>query len=143
MIVTQSKYYRILLTAFNQIGVIEIPGEPSNPIINEYLKTVRQPGDDEIPWCAAFVNWVLLKNNIVGPGKPNARSFETYGWKAKERQLGQIVVFQRGSQSWMGHVGFDVGESTHHIILLSGNQNNEVCIMPYLKSTVIARRDYL
>jgi len=143
MIITQSKYYRILFTAFNQIGVIEIPGEPSNPIVNEYLKTVGQPGDDEIAWCAAFVNWVLLKNNIVGPGKPNARSFETYGWKAQERQLGQIVVFQRGSQSWMGHVGFYMGETNNDIIVLGGNQGNTVKLSLYPKADLLSVRMYL
>ena len=50
-----------VLTAFAELGEDEVAGTAFNPRIAEYLSTVNQPADDEIPWYAAFVNWCLWR----------------------------------------------------------------------------------
>lgn len=129
-----------LIIALSQIGTKEISGEESNSQINEYLKTVGQPSDDSIPWCSAFINWCLEQAGIKGTGSPAARSFSTWGTELIEPAVGCIVVLKRGTQSWQGHVGFYLSNTSAYIYLLGGNQSDSVCITPYLKESVISYR---
>jgi uncharacterized protein (TIGR02594 family) len=43
-------------------GVAEVVGVEHNPRILEYhTATSLGASEDEVPWCAAFVNWCLLQ----------------------------------------------------------------------------------
>jgi uncharacterized protein (TIGR02594 family) len=99
-------------------------------------------------WCAAFVNRVLLDENLpasstVSENPMLARSFLEYGSEVKEPRKGDIVVFERG-EPWQGHVGFYVsstivnGKTFYNII--GGNQNDKVNIEPYPVSRVLSIR---
>jgi uncharacterized protein (TIGR02594 family) len=84
-------------------------------------------------WCAAFVNAVLELDGIPGSESVSenpllARSFLDWGQAVnpEDIQPGDIVVFPRGSVTWQGHVGFFVGATDKHWIILGGNQNNTV-----------------
>lgn len=136
-----------LTIALNQIGTTEISGDKSNVIINRYLKTVGQKGDDEIPWCSAFVNWCLIEANLPGTGKPNARSFLDY--RREEQgvstelafpELGCLVVLSRGTKSWQGHVGIYLDHHRSLIRILGGNQKNRVGINAYPSNKLLGYR---
>lgn len=123
--------------ARDEIGVHEIAGDASNPRILEFLRTVLKSWlpkflRDETPWCAAFVNWCLGRCGIQGTGKPNAKSYLAYGEATANPQYGDIVVFKRGVLPWQGHVAFFVkfagGGENRRVVVLGGNQHNQVCM---------------
>ncbi len=97
--------------------------------------------DDETPWCAAFVGAMLKLSGYRFTGKLNARSYADTpsNTKVRERDAkpGDIVVFTRGSNGWSGHVGFFVKQTELSILVLGGNQNNEVNERWYTKSRLI------
>jgi len=100
-------------------------------------------------WCAAFVNMILLENNLptsesVSRYYLTARSFLTYGQEVTEPRQGDIIVFPRGNQGWQGHVGFYVSSTTingaEYYNIIGGNQNDSVTITPYLSSSALTIR---
>jgi uncharacterized protein (TIGR02594 family) len=113
-----------------QRGVREITGAASNDRIAMYLATVGQPGNDEIAWCSAFVNWCVEQAGLGGTGKPNARSWLSWGKQVVTPIFGDIAVFRRGT-GWQGHVGFVLDVSTSLIMLLGGNQGDRVSVSQY------------
>lgn len=125
-----------------ELGVKEVPGEKHNPRIIEYHSAVSMKAQaDEVAWCAAFVNWCLKKANVRGTGLANARSFLLWGKKVTDPKKGDICVFWRGREdSWQGHVGFYAGEYGKYILVLGGNQGNEVSIKRYPKSQLLEFR---
>lgn len=134
---------KIIETAFSQYGLTELPGSVDNN--KEIMKFFHEIGHvwvktDETAWCAAYVNWVLKKSCALYSGDLDAKSFLDVGVKVDEFQLGDIAVFDRGREPWMGHVGFPIKDDKYHIYLLGGNQRNSVNISPYLKSKFIEYR---
>lgn len=134
----------ILDIALDQIGVKEIPGAADNPEVLKYFNETGFDGGklkDETAWCAAFINWVLLKAGAVGTGKLNAKSFKTIGKETDEPIKGDIVVLWRVKPNdWRGHVGIFIKKDKDFVYLLGGNQNNEVCIAKYSINRVEAYR---
>lgn len=129
--------------ALSQYGIWEWLGKDHNPQVLKYFKEIGQKWvkDDETPWCAAFVNWCLLKAGKPHTGKLNARSFLTYGVSTKKPTLNDIVVFWRGSKDGAeGHVGFYVAETKTSIYVLGGNQNQQVNISKYPKAQLLDYR---
>ena len=56
-------------------------------------------------------------------------------------RVGAIAVFWRGRpDSWTGHVGFVVGETASHIVLLGGNQSNAVNVMKIKRKRFLGAR---
>ena len=99
-------------------------------------------------WCAAFVNMVLLENNLPQSSSVSefplmARSFLKWGDKVDEPQQGDILVFKRG-EPWQGHVGFYVnskvvnGNKVYYV--LGGNQQNKVSIDIYPADRLLSIR---
>lgn len=130
-----------LLIAEGEIGVKEVYGGEHNPRILEYGRAVTDSySEDEIPWCAYFVNWVLLMSDIQGTGSGLARSFLDWGYHLKDPRIGCVCVFRRGSSTWQGHVGFYAGGDDTYVYLLGGNQSNEVSISKYRKSKLLGYR---
>lgn len=130
-----------LSAARGEIGVKEIPGVRAQSRILEYFRASGHGKiiSDETAWCAAFVNWALLRAGIRGTMALNARSFLGWG-KASEARLGAVCVFSRGNSPWLGHVGFYVGETDSHLRILGGNQSDGVTIANYPKSRLIGVR---
>jgi len=126
--------------AFSQLGVKEWAGDPSNPQVEDYLRAVDLPSDDKIPWCAAWLNWVLLKAGLKGTGSGLARSFLHWSQPIAEPEFGCVVVLRRGIDPRKGHVGFFINEYTGFILLLGGNQADQVGVNPYSKLRVISYR---
>jgi uncharacterized protein (TIGR02594 family) len=121
-----------LLVALGELqrGVAEIAGAPAHERIVAYHATVGIPGNDEIAWCSAFVNWCVEQAGLTGTGKANARSWLAWGKEIKTPQLGCVAVFRRGT-GWQGHVGFVLDTSPSFITLLGGNQGDRVSVTHY------------
>ena len=102
-------------------------------------------------WCAAFVNAVLLKNDIPGSESIHefpllAKSFLEWGHAVHPDDVrsGDIVVFPRGNKGWQGHVGFYIGQTVHDDVLfyliLGGNQDQMVSVEKYTAKRALAIR---
>ncbi len=128
--------------------VVEIKGAKDHPrIVQMHSYTSLKAKDDETPWCASAVNAWLVEAGFKGTNSAAAISFESYGDKVKQSDLtlGDIVVFKRGSSSWMRHVGLYAGQSRMHggkkqLLILGGNQSNKVCYQWYSISCITAIR---
>lgn len=116
--------------AGNYLGTREIPGARSNEVILRWA--LHEGGwiakyftDDDIPWCALFVNAVLRESGIKGTGSLAARSFESWGRGLHTPALGAVMVFARNGG---GHVGFYLGERSRDgaFRIRGGNQGNAV-----------------
>ena len=97
---------KLLDVALTQYGVEEIVGGSHNPVILGYLDQIGFGfiNDDETPWCSTFVNWCALLSGYERTGKLNARSWLEVGTPVQNGQLGDIVIFKRGTSTWQGHV---------------------------------------
>jgi uncharacterized protein (TIGR02594 family) len=105
----------------------------------------------KIDWCAAFVNAVLRELSIPGSDTVSewpltARSFLQWGQRVREPQVGDIVIFPRGTESWQGHVGFYYGTEYRNgrrfYQILGGNQSNAVTIQLFPARSAISIRRY-
>ena len=89
------------------------------------------------PWCAAFVNAIMGEAGYPTTGSFMARSFMKWGEAVDTPKQGDIVVFSRGKPP-SGHVAFYMRNyDKHHIVVLGGNQNDEVCMRLYRKDKVL------
>ena len=129
--------------ARKEIGTKEIVGSKHNPKVVGWFAEVGHSwvNDDETPWCAAFVGAMLKRAGYRFTGKLNARSYADTPSNTEvslsDVQEGDIVVFSRGNSAWQGHVGFFVRQTAKSILVLGGNQNNEVNEKFYSKSRLI------
>lgn len=132
--------------ARGELGTKEFAGTPDNPKIIKYwndagLSNVAD-GQDEVPWCAAFVGAMLARSNIQGSGKANARSYETWGRKLSSPVLGCVVILSRPPTAWQGHVGFYLStDRTKRLVrIIGGNQSDSVSIADFSIDRVVAYR---
>ena len=117
-----------LSVARSFVGIKEIPGAASQPVILQWAKDIKAPAydNDDIPWCALVMNRVLLACQLpmAGTGYDllRAKSFLTWG-QAFEPSLGAVLVFGRPEGY---HVGLYVGERADAYQVLGGNQSDSV-----------------
>jgi uncharacterized protein (TIGR02594 family) len=99
-----------------------------NPVIVELFRaTSTKPEGDTTAWCAAFVNWCVLRGRgAAATGSASSGSFRCFGESSVEPRPGDIVVFKHVGDSGdclgRGHVGFFVRDEGTHIVVLGGNQ---------------------
>lgn len=127
------------------LGVKEFPGAKHNPAVLRMFADVGHGWveDDETPWCAAFVGSVLGQAGYQGTGSLAARSYLEWGEEVAEADViqGDVVILWRGSpSSWQGHVGFVHEVQADTVLILGGNQGNQVSIQAYPKSKVLGYR---
>lgn len=92
-------------------------------------------------WCAAFVNATLNQAGLEGTNSLAARSFESWGQPTETPRPGDLAVFKRGDEDWMGHVGFFHGfDDSGNVLVLGGNQSNSVSIAPYSRNALLGFR---
>lgn len=135
----------ILKVAVSQLGVKEISGPVHNMTIVNYAKEIGATwiNDDETPWCAVFMNWVLKRSGLKFTSSALARSFENYAEATDNPQPGDIVVFWRKSkESGLGHVGVFLGFTMNgnFVYVLGGNQGNSVSVALYPRANVLTYR---
>lgn len=130
----QSKNTQYMSIALAEVGQEEVAGAASNPRIVEYHQSTKlKATDDDVPWCAAFVNWVLMQAGLPVTKSAAALSFLDWGLKVKTPKYGDLVVFNYGHGR--GHVGFYVGEQGGKISVLGGNQDDSVNIKQFTLNT--------
>ncbi|MDM8567083.1 LysM peptidoglycan-binding domain-containing protein [Candidatus Halobeggiatoa sp. HSG11] len=117
-----------------EMGVTEIEGDQDNPRIVEYHQaTSLQATDDETPWCSAFANWCMKQVGVQGTGSAASSSWRTWGQEVGAVQ-GSLVCFN-------GHVGFLHSiRNDGKLLILGGNQSNQVKITPYDKDKALTYR---
>lgn len=129
--------------AMTQYGVRGVLGVGDNPEVLKYFKETgfEWVKDDDTAWCAAFLNWCLMKAGKPHTGSLMARSFLNYGSETKTPKMGDIVVIWRGApNSVFGHAGFFIAETDIGIFILGGNQDNAVYIIEYPKTKLLGYR---
>ena len=131
-----------LKTARKEIGVTTFPEGQSNPRISEYHANTNIAGyDDKAAWCSSFLNWVFDQHGIQGTGSALARSWLDWGRGLDHPELGCVAVLEREDPSgWKGHVGLFLRSTSDQVLLLGGNQLNEVREHSYPISSVLAYR---
>lgn len=139
----QTKAYELAKTF---IGLKEIVGSRHEKKILKFFEEVGHSWvkDDETAWCAAFVGAMLERSGLKSTKKLNARSYLEWGEEVhlNDIQEGDIVVFWRGKKDgWQGHVAFFVGfNANKDLIVLGGNQSNQVCEQVYAKERFLGAR---
>ena len=136
----------LYVTAFDlaqrHIGVKEVPGAEDNPRILAMLTLDQSwPPDDETPWCSAFVNEIAWLLRL-----PRSKNLRARSWLGIGRSIPldaakigfDVVILNRanGPQDPSvleapGHVGFYAGYENDRVLVLGGNQGNQVSIKPY------------
>lgn len=144
---------RLVATAIQYLGIKEVPGKGSNPIILNMAKQIGLANvytDDDISWCAVFINFICFiakkplsnKNGDIY-NLMRANSFTSWGVavEIKDIQLGDIVVLSREGGF---HVIIALAKTkSGNIIGIGGNQSNMVSIAEFdVKRAVAARRFY-
>jgi len=121
--------------AINELGVHEIPGKGSNRRVEQYHSAVGYPNwSDDVPWCASFVGFIMLKAGYSLPELPaRALSWKNFGKKVSKPIYGAIAVKKRKGG---GHVTFVVGtlKNSNYLVCLGGNQGDKVGLSIYHKS---------
>lgn len=135
-----------LKAAFSQLGLSEIAGPKHEKKVLAMYAASGHPEiiEDEVPWCAAFVGWSLVKGNLPNTGSLLAISYAKYGTaldKKKRVPRGAIGVTKRTGGN---HVFFILDDDGTTITRIGGNQENGkgggVTISTCRKSDVIAFR---
>ena len=132
----ETSAYRI---AERFVGVKEVAGAVHNPQIVAMLRLDTPAiNSDEIAWCSAFVNYVAWLLRLPRSKSLAARSWLTVGTPVplSEAKTGQdVVIIRRGTthgpevvSGAPGHVGFFAGLEGDRILILGGNQGNQVSI---------------
>jgi len=52
---------RLVDLALKEVGVEEIGGTNCGPRVNEYKAATWLPPDQAWPWCAAFIDWLVMR----------------------------------------------------------------------------------
>lgn len=131
-----------LTAAWRELGQKEIVGGADNGRIVSYFRQSGHPeiGDDETPWCAAFVGAMLEHGGQKSTRSLRARSYLNWGVAIERSRSGAVAVLSRGRNSALGHVGFVVGETDDALILLGGNQSNAVSVQAFDRSRLLGLR---
>lgn len=135
-----------LTAARKELGTKEVQGPGDNPAIAKYWEDAGiadvAMGQDEVPWCAAFVGAMLARGTAEGSGKANARSYEKWGRALISPCLGCVVVISRPPVTWQGHVAFYLGtdRAARRVRVIGGNQGDAVSIAEFSLDRVVAYR---
>ncbi len=133
-------------------GTTEVAGARDNPLILAMLQTdAKWPEHDEVPWCAAAMNFVCKLWNL-----PRTRTLAARDWlkvgepvRLADAEPGfDVVVLARGTGvqpgpevfDAPGHVGFYAGLEGVNVLVLGGNQGNSISIEPYNVNRVLGVR---
>lgn len=128
--------------AINEIGTYA-HDNGSNPEVEKYFEATNIGGsDDDVPWCAAFVGWVLEQSGHASTKGANARSYLNWGKGVQAPKYGDVVVLWREDpDSWKGHIGFYAGPGKDgYVKLLGGNQSGGVNIKEFPETQVLGYR---
>lgn len=131
-----------MAAAWAELGQREIEGSADNARIRAFFRDVGQPASlhDEVAWCAAFVGACLERTGCASTRSLMARSYLRWGEKLEAGRFGAIAVLSRGADPNTGHVGFLIGETLSHVVLLGGNQGDAVSVAAYPRARLLGLR---
>ncbi len=131
-----------LAAAWAEFGVREVKGSKNDARVMSYYRESGHSGigNDEVPWCAAFMGAMLKRGGCDGSGSLMARSYLKWGVPLQEAKSGAVAVLSRGSNPALGHVGFVVGAAKGKIYLLGGNQSDSVNVAAFDAKKVLGLR---
>lgn len=136
------------------LGVKERAGKKDHPLVQWWLSLCGYGLDsaDEIPWCSAFVNGVAWEWGDV----PRSKSAAARSWLRVGQPVSilgavrgyDVVVLQRGAGPQPGpnvlqapgHVGWFDALDGDHVVVLGGNQSNEVNFQRFPVARVLGVR---
>jgi uncharacterized protein (TIGR02594 family) len=93
---------------------------------------------DERPWASAFVNHTLETAGVRGTRDVRALSWLVWGVPLRRPAVGAVAVLDYGHGR--GHVGFVEGTYEGMIVLLGGDQGNEVNRTAFAPQEITAYR---
>lgn len=140
--------------ATRYIGIREYAGPKHHPLIQWWFTLCNLDGDtpDEVPWCSAFVQGPTWELRLPRSKIAAARSWLAVGYPISlddaEAEF-DVVVLKRGlgkqpgpevTSGAAGHVGFFAAREGSDVLILGGNQNNQVCIARYPVRDVLGVR---
>ncbi|MBD3223819.1 MAG: TIGR02594 family protein [Caldithrix sp.] len=96
------------------------------------------PNSDETHWAAAFINHSMQKAGVEGTNSRRALSWLKWGIPLEKPTVGSIAVLDYGGGR--GHVGFVKGTYKDMIVLLGGNQKNEVNLTAFPIDDIVSFR---
>lgn len=132
---------RIVKIGLSFIGTKEVKGAKHNATIMSWAKEVgleKAYSSDEIPWCGLFVAMLVKRSGREPVENPLwARNWCKWAVAADNAELGDIVVFKRGTG---GHVGVYIAEDATYYHVLGGNQSDAVTITRIEKMRCIGIR---
>jgi uncharacterized protein (TIGR02594 family) len=137
------KYLHI---AQQELGVHETAGAEATARIIEYDKcTSLKACSDEVPWCSAFANWVVVGAGDRGTNSAAARSWLDWGRPIPDPVAGCIVVVDRKDPNNpnAAHVTFYVKDNGDGATFtaLGGNQGDAVKYSNYRYDKVLGYRE--
>lgn len=117
---------------------------PPNPYIGNCYeicgisRNTADGGKSGVPWCAAFVSFMLYQSGIESLKTLSSQAYLRYGTEIEwtdwsKVRINDIVVLTNRAKPSNGHVGFFRGYNSKkdQIILLGGNQSNKVKLSVY------------
>jgi uncharacterized protein (TIGR02594 family) len=135
------------------IGVRELKGLHSHPLILWWHSLCNlQDTSDEVPWCSSFLNGIAWELRLPRSKSAAARSWLTVGIPITTSAaiIGDVVILKRGdgeqpgpevTSGAPGHVGLFAGWTDQgRVLLLGGNQSNEVSIAAHPASAILGVR---
>ena len=140
------------LLAQRFVGTKEIAGVAANPQVLAMLQlTDPSVQDDSVPWCSGFVNYIAWLLRLPRSKSLAARSWLAVGTPinyADARPDCDVVILSRGAPpqpgpevvNAQGHVGFYAGTQGSNVLILGGNQGDQVCIEQFPSFRVLGVR---
>lgn len=134
------------------IGIAEVPGSASNPHVLAMLRLDETwPQGDDVPWCSAFINYICWLLRLPRSKSLRARSWLLIGTPISidDAWAGfDVVILKRGKDPQPGpdvieapgHVGLFAGYEGDKIMLLAGNQSDQINLQRFAKTDVLGVR---
>ena len=133
----------IVVEAERYIGQREIPGLKSNPWVvalwynaASWLANGKPADDSTVPWCGAFVRFVVMLCGWKPPAKWwSARSWLSWGVPVDFPCVGAVAIYDRPGEG--AHVTIIAGQRSDGALMgIGGNQGDAVSLAPFPRSRV-------
>jgi uncharacterized protein (TIGR02594 family) len=125
---------RVLLLAIKEIGIKQVTGSKSNPVVVKYYSYARTRRSlDPIKWGASFVSYCIEKSGEKSIDCNSSIAFKDWGIKSVVPVSGDIVVFKE-------QCGVLFGSKDENAIVIGAFKDNEVSIEVFPWSEVLATR---
>jgi len=134
------------------VGLTEIPGRVDNPQILAMLRLDAEwPKNDEVPWCSAFLNYICWLLRLPRSKSLLARSWLSVGIPqtidTAEPGFDTVILKRSGGRqpgpsdlTAPGHVGLFAGLEGGKVLIVGGNQSDQVSTSPYYITRILGIR---